>query len=1404
MTYQAALAAAITFNNHLNTPAIIDAKLGGSYTLRAVQVQLDIGLYDLSYPGQTTMWVYELIDSATGQVIAGTGHTHTGGTVGTSVGTGIYNPVFLTSANVPISVTWVNDLTATSHLLPWDPSLMMGMGMGGMPGMTPGTFMASVVTHLHGGHVASIYDGTPTATIMPGDAVTYVYDNSQQSQMLWYHDHSIGMTRLNVYAGLAGMYMIEDTNRLSLIAAGVLPDTLGVFDTPLLIQDKAFNADGSLYYPGANATDPLPGTTDTVSSVLPDGYGIPVIDGGLGGSFPTAVPEFYGDTILVNGSAWPHMHVSRGDMLFDLVNGSDSRFYTLRFDDARVKVTLIGVDGGLLFNPIVIMDGDGFQQSWEQIVFAPGDRLQLLIDFSGLGDGERAHLINTGAAFEPFKGLETDGTLRPGDAPVTAATIDDSVGQIMEFRVRDTDPVFNSTITADTVLNAVYVPLVQTETMNVRRLGVFEYSDEFGRIMPVVGTAEVTTDANGVQVAAGGLGYTAPVTELITLGTTEVWEFFNVTADAHPMHVHQNSFQVLGRYHLTAFDGSGTGDTNRDGISLGGELIDGVLTGAYNNDFGGEIDTSVRDGMQNLYAEDNGWQDTVWVGPGEGIRIIMTFDRPGDYVWHCHIVSHEDHDMMRPFTVVGFAGDLTGMISEDATTHAEGLLEVGRAGLTSQLGFVGGTFTGEYGALTLNANGEWHYAVDARAQGLTNGETRDETFTISEADVVIGVVTNPGMSHTITIHVNGQNDVATAVTDSITTAEDTPVTGNLGLNDTPSLDDGNVWALALNGGPTNGTVIVNSNGTYSYQPNPNFNGTDSFTYTLTDRNGDVATAQVSVTVTAVNDAPVAGPVTLTAIAEDSGARIITAAELLAGVTDIDSASTLLSITSLTIGTGSGTLSANGNGTWTYTPALNDDTSVTFNYTVSDGSLNASSTASLDIIPVNDAPVAAPVTLTAIAEDSGARIITTAQLLVGVTDVDSATLTITSLSIASGNGNGSLVNNGNGTWSYTPALNDNTFVTFNYTVSDGLLIASSTASLDITPVNDAPVAGPVALVGIQNVTRTITKTELLAGATDVDLDKLSIGSLTLAAGSTGLLQSNGDGTWDYTAPVNSVANVAFLYTVTDGLLTASATATLTLAGGSAFTLLNGTARADSLSLTTNANYYADLGAGDDQLSVGSTLVGGIRVPGGNGNDVIIGGAGKDDIKTGGGNDRFIATVGDGNDQYDAGAGVDTYDLSRTAAAAIVNLATGRASSLETGTDMLTGFENVIGGGGADTITGNALANLLSGRQGNDIIVAGAGNDILIGGAGNDTLSGGVGNDTFVFANDFGHDIVTDFTVGTALAHDTLDLRGLGFASLAHVLMSIDATGVLHAGINDITLTGVGLSAATQLHDWNVVL
>ena len=180
----------------------------------------------------------------------------------------------------------------------------------------------------------------------------------------------------------------------------------------------------------------------------------------------------------------------------------------------------------------------------------------------------------------------------------------------------------------------------------------------------------------------------------------------------------------------------------------------------------------------------------------------------------------------------------------------------------------------------------------------------------------------------------------------------------------------------------------------------------------------------------------ASPVDLGAIAEDSGGHLITAAQLLAGVTDVDGPAA--SITALTLTSGNGTLLDNGNGTWTYTPAANDDSAVSFSYTASDGTLSASSTASLDITPVNDAPLANPVDLGAIAEDSGGHLITAAQLLAGVTDVDGPAASITALTLTSGNG--TLVDNGNGTWTYTPAANDDSAVSFSYTASDGTLSA----------------------------------------------------------------------------------------------------------------------------------------------------------------------------------------------------------------------------------------------------------------------------------------------------------------------------------------------------------------------------
>ncbi len=337
-----------------------------------------------------------------------------------------------------------------------------------------------------------------------------------------------------------------------------------------------------------------------------------------------------------------------------------------------------------------------------------------------------------------------------------------------------------------------------------------------------------------------------------------------------------------------------------------------------------------------------------------------------------------------------------------------------------------------------------------------------------------------------------------------------------------------------------GTLLDNGDGTWTYTPAANDDTGVSFSYCVTDGSLS-APGTATLDITPVNDAPTTSPVTLVAIAEDSGARLITQAELLANAADVDGPS--LTATGLAISSGAGTLVDNGNGTWTYTPAANDDTGVSFSYTVTDGSLSAPGTATLDITPVNDAPTTlAGRRWQPIAEDSGPRLITQAELLANASDVDGPSLTAIGLAISSGAG--TLVDNGDGTWTYTPAPNDDTGVSFSYTVTDGSLSAPGTATLDITPVNDAPTTSPVTLVPIAEDSgpRLITQAELLANASDVDGPSLTAIGLAISSGA-GTLVDNGDGTWTYTPAANDDTAVSFSYTITDGSLSAPGTATL---------------------------------------------------------------------------------------------------------------------------------------------------------------------------------------------------------------------------------------------------------------------
>ncbi len=336
-----------------------------------------------------------------------------------------------------------------------------------------------------------------------------------------------------------------------------------------------------------------------------------------------------------------------------------------------------------------------------------------------------------------------------------------------------------------------------------------------------------------------------------------------------------------------------------------------------------------------------------------------------------------------------------------------------------------------------------------------------------------------------------------------------------------------------------GSLVNNGDGSWTYTPSMNDDTGVTFGYTVFDGSlsaGGSATLDIK----PVNDAPTTRAVTLAPIAEDSGPRLITQAELLGNAVDVDGPG--LIATNLVISSGAGSLVDNGDGSWTYAPALDDDSGVSFGYAVSDGSLSTLGSATLDITPVNDAPTTSAVTLAPIAEDSGPRLITQAELLANAADIDGPSLTAIDLVISSGAG--SLVNNGDGTWNYMPALNDDSGVTFGYSVTDGSLNVAGSATLDLTPVNDAPTTSIVTLVPIaeDSGTRLITQAELLAEAADVDGPGLAAINLAIGSGA-GALVDNGDGSWTYTAAADDDRAVSFSYIVTDGSLSVDGIATL---------------------------------------------------------------------------------------------------------------------------------------------------------------------------------------------------------------------------------------------------------------------
>jgi spore coat protein A len=581
------------FVNPLPIPTKIDATNGGTFNMYMEQTTQQLGLVDgNNNPLTTTVWGY----GPTGAV------TYPG-------------PTFIAKKNVPVFVNWFNNLPATGHILPVDASLHLAHPHGMMePADIKAWYDAGnipTVAHLHGGHTESASDGLPEAWWTQGIAETgiyfvktnYRYDNDQEAATIWYHDHALGITRLNVYAGLAGFYQIEDNTERKLTVNGILPKRN--HDVEIVIQDRSFDSNGQLTLPF------LPKDVGPMFDFEEEDYNT--------WPSPTVAAEFFGQYILVNGVTWPFLSVEPRPYRFRFLNGSDSRFYVLEFANTYGQTgnnfLQVATDDGLLPKAV----------SLDRLVLAPGERAELVVDFTGL-ENQSITLFNYGPD-EPFKGFNEEGMLSDGEGGTLEAADPMTTGKIMQFQVTKKLKVNKglpiASVKAGDRLRPDLVSLGSSVT--TRQLALFEGSDQYGRLQPLLGT-----------VSDGSLTWDDAITENPNLNDVETWEVYNFTADAHPVHLHLVSFQILNREEITGFTLAEKDQLQHNGsIGKGSDVLGYSLSG----------------NTEEPADNEKGWKDTFIVPPGYVGRVQAKFDRPGRYVWHCHILSHEDHEMMRPYHV---------------------------------------------------------------------------------------------------------------------------------------------------------------------------------------------------------------------------------------------------------------------------------------------------------------------------------------------------------------------------------------------------------------------------------------------------------------------------------------------------------------------------------------------------------------------------------------------------------------------------------------------------------------------------------------------------------------------------------------------------------------------------------
>lgn len=473
--------------------------------------------------------------------------------------TGSFGMALVAEKGTPVTAQFTHDLPSTyPGWIPVDTRLV------------PLGNQVRAMTHLHGGFVAAANDGSPAVTpngFGPGETQTVHYPNEQAATLLWFHDHAMGATRLNVFAGLAAAYLLRDQyDTGGSDNANGLPS--GAYEIPLVIQDRQFNADGTFRYP----VSAIPGVT--------------------------WIGEYFGDTMLVNGKVWPYLEVEPRLYRLRVLNGCNSRILDLNIPGA--PMWQIGAEGGLFDTPVPV----------KELVLAPAERADVLVDFGPLA-GKTLVVTNS----------------KPPKPVVTPAP---NLPQVMQIRVaagRRIKPAIPSTLTGGTQASLGAPDQSRFITLN-----------------------EIGVDTPDWELTLNGIGFfeedhVIPPTEQVQVGSVEDWYWVNLTGDTHPMHTHLFMHQVVGR---VPFDAQAY---TAAAIAAGFGGPDGLRGGFDPRPF-------ATGPMIAPAASERGFKDTTKANPGQFTIIRGRFDLPSgvtppqDYVYHCHIVEHEDNEMMRPFRVV--------------------------------------------------------------------------------------------------------------------------------------------------------------------------------------------------------------------------------------------------------------------------------------------------------------------------------------------------------------------------------------------------------------------------------------------------------------------------------------------------------------------------------------------------------------------------------------------------------------------------------------------------------------------------------------------------------------------------------------------------------------------------------